>query len=236
MLKGIERRTRPILDKLGDNAPLDVPSSRFVMSRVLILDPRAARELIRDRQKKGIDQHDEVWDGVYVMPPLANNAHQGLISLLTSILNQVITFEGRGRAFPGANVSDRRENWEHSYRTPDIVTVLQHSRAIDCDTHWYGGPEFLVEVRSPGDDTEQKIPFYGKIGVQELLIVHRDTRHLWLYRHDGERLTLAAESLRGARGWLTSQVVPLAFRWKASKAGPRTEINRTDGKKGHWTI
>ena len=41
-----------------------------------------------------------------------------------------------------------------------------------------GGPDFLVEVQSPHDDTEVKIPFYSELQVRELLIIHRDTRAL----------------------------------------------------------
>ena len=52
---------------------------------------------LRERQKRGIDKYDEVWDGVYVMPPLANNPHQDLVLDLCVILHHVITQERRGR-------------------------------------------------------------------------------------------------------------------------------------------
>src|SRR5215831_2995770 len=97
----------------------------------------------------------------------------------------VIVLEARGQVFPGANVSDRRVGWKRKFRGPDVVVVLSGSRAVDCKTHWMGGPDFLIEVQTPGDQTEEKIPFYSEIGVQELLIVHRDTRQLRLYRHNG---------------------------------------------------
>lgn len=200
---------------------------------MLLLDPAQIEELIRARQERGVDRYDEVWDGVYVMPPLANNPHQILVSRFNTILDHVIVMEGRGEVVPGANVSDRREDWEHNYRCPDVLAVLKGGQAIDCGTHFFGGPDFLVEIQSPGDDTELKIPFYSKIRVKELLIVHRDTRQLRLYRHDGNELKLVAP----ADGkWLTSAIVPLAFRRQVLRSGPRLEVRRTDGKADKWVF
>jgi Uma2 family endonuclease len=206
------------------------------MSKALILDPVLVRELIRDRQNRGIDKYDEVWDGVYVMPAMASNPHQDLVLELCVIFHEVIVRENRGRVQPGANVSDRRKGWEDNHRCPDIVIVLENSRAVDCTTHWFGGPDFLVEIQSPGDDSEKKIPFYSKIAVQELLIIHRDERTLRLYRHNGQELVLIGESSQASKKWLTSEVIPLAFRWKANKNNPGTEVKRTHGKKQTWLV
>ena len=46
--------------------------------------------------------------------------------------------------------------------------------SYDRGTHWQGAADFLVEIISPGERTHDKIPFYGSIGVVELLIVNRD--------------------------------------------------------------
>ena len=40
---------------------------------VLILDRQLSAALIRERQRNRSDRYDEVWDGVYLMSPLANN-------------------------------------------------------------------------------------------------------------------------------------------------------------------
>lgn len=54
----------------------------------------------------------------------------------------------------------------------------------------------VVEIRSPGDDTDQKIPFYAERGVDEVLIVDpRKRRVEWLGRRpDGgyERIRRSA--------------------------------------------
>jgi Uma2 family endonuclease len=206
------------------------------VSQVRILEPSLARELIRRRQELGLDKYDEMWDGVYVMPPLANNPHQTLVSLLLSVLHTVIMLPGRGLVLPGANVSDRRHKWEESYRVPDVVVVLPNSRAIDCVTHWFGGPDFLIEIQSPDDDTEDKIPFFSRIKVRELLLIHRDSRQLRLFRHDGEDLIPVEPTEFQGKKWLASTVVPVAFRRAAARGNPRTEVIRTDDTPGHWTL
>jgi len=235
MLKRYERSPEAQPEDGAPTRDADLPRPEFLMPRALILEPSLVRELIRDRQTRGIDQYDEAWDGVYVMPPLANNPHQSLVFEVCTTVRNVVP-KDRGQVLPGANVSDQREGWEKSFRAPDVVVVLKGGRAIDCGTHWFGGPDFLTEVKSPGDDTDRKIPFYSKIKVRELLVIHRDTRHLSLYRHDGKQLVLEGESGRDQGAWLKSAVVPLEFRWKSTKAGPRTEVRRTDGKKGRWVF
>lgn len=215
--------------KRGKSPPVPaIPAS------MRILDTEFCQMLIQDRQAKGVDQYDEVWEGVYVMPPLATNWHQDLVGLLTAVLRGVLPADARVQ--PGANVSDRREAWKENFRCPDVVVVLPGSRAVDCVTHWLGGPDFLVEVQTPGDESESKIPFYSALGVRELLIVHRDARTLRLYRHDGTALKLVGHSDDKGKTWVASLVIPLRFRFKAAKEGPRTEVERTDGVGGRWTI
>src|SRR5204862_406563 len=114
---------------------------------------------------------------------------------LGDILTEVVQRRKMGEKYQGANVSDRRKGWDHNYRVPDMVVVLNDSRAVDCGTHFCGGPDFLIEIQSPGDDTEEKVPFYGKIGVRELLVIHRDRRTLRLLRLAGEELVLVEPSV-----------------------------------------
>jgi hypothetical protein len=211
-------------------------SKKEMPSKVLILDQDLIRDFIEDRHEKGIDGHDEVWEGVYIVPPLATIPHQRLATALTVILYSVMTLEGNGEVLAGANVSDRRFGWKRRFRAPDVVVVLARSQAIYCNTHWMGGPDFLVEVQTPGDQTDEKIPFYSELGVQELLIIHRDTRQLRLYRHNGKELVqVKASDFQGAK-WLVSAVVLLAFRRKTLRSGPLTDIQRTDGVPGSWTV
>jgi Uma2 family endonuclease len=161
---------------------------------------------------------------------------QLLIGDLGGIFHEVVKRPGLGKSYPGANVSDRRKGWEYNYRVPDLVVVLNNSRAVDCDTHFCGGPDFLTEIQSPGDDTEEKVPFYGKIRVRELLIIHRDRRTLRLLRLEGDELVLVKPSLLEGKEWLVSAVLPLAFRRTVIKGVARTQVRRTDGKPCLWTV
>jgi hypothetical protein len=216
--------------------PLADPAARFMTREMRILDPDLCRAIIRQRQRQGIDRHDEVWQGVYVVPPLANNPHQRLVLDFSTVCSSVVGPVIKGEVLPGANVSDRHEGWEQHFRAPDVVVVLAGSQAVDCNTHWMGGPDFLIEIQSPGDDTEEKIPFYSELRVRELLIVQRDSRHLRLLRHDGHSLVEVGQSGPTPNRWLKSQVLPLAFRWIATDQGPRIQVKRTDGKRKIWTI
>ena len=207
-----------------------------MVTGLLIRDAGLADELIQERKRKGIDLCDEVWEGMYVLPSMPNNAHRLLVGDLCDIFREVIKKAGLGQSYPGANVSDRRRGWEHNYRVPDLLVVLNDSRAVDCGTHFCGGPDFLVEIQSPGDDTEEKVPFYGKIGVRELLIIHRDKRTLRLLRLEGEELLLVRPSPVEGKDWLVSAVLPLAFRRTVRRGTPRTQVRRTDGHAGLWAV
>jgi len=206
------------------------------MTRTLVLGEDVFEELVRERKRKGIDLYDEVWDGVCVMPSMPNLAHQRLVHDLEIPLDEVVVREGHGDVYPGANVSDRQHDWKENYRVPDIVVVLKGGRAIDCGTHLFGGPDFLVEIQSPGDDTNEKLPFYSGLEVRELLIVHRDTRQLRLLQHNGLRLVPTRPSLLQGKRWLLSSVLHLAFRRIQVRGQQRTEVWRTDDRPGHWTV
>jgi hypothetical protein len=41
-----------------------------------------------------------------------------------------------------------------------------------------------VEIRSPDDETYEKLPFYAKLGVPELLVVHPESKLVELYALD----------------------------------------------------
>jgi Uma2 family endonuclease len=207
-----------------------------MIRRLVIEDAGLFDPLIQERKRKGIDRYDEVWEGMYFMPSMPNNAHQLLVGDLGDIFHEVVKKARLGKSYPGANVSDRRKGWEYNYRVPDLLVVLNDSRAIDCSTHFCGGPDFVVEIQSPGDDTEEKVPFYGKIGVRELLIIHRDKRTLRLVRLEGEELVLVKPSSLEGKEWLLSQVLPLAFRRTVRRGRACTQVRRTDGKPGLWTV
>src|SRR5439155_19396107 len=219
--QSVARRTRA---KDANRQERDVHTRILAaVSEVRILDPGESRAYIEQRQELGIDKYDEVWEGVYVVPPIATNPHQDLVLALAVIFHSVVMAEGRGRVLPGANVSDRRKGWEKNHRVPDVVVVLKDGRAIDCGTHWFMGPDFLVEIQCPKEKPPAKLPFYSKVQVRELLVIHPKTRRMELYRHDGQELRLVEPEDYRREKWLVSKVLPLAFRQRALKSGAFTE-------------
>lgn len=201
----------------------------------LITDRDLEHELIAERRRTGADRYDEVWDGVYVMSPMADNEHQELVNGLSTVMTVVVAWPRLGRVFPGVNVSDQETNWKRNYRCPDVVVFLNDTNAINRRSHWYGGPEFAVEVVSPSDRSRKKLRFYAKIGTRELLIVDRHPWALELYRlHEGELKSVGRSTLEDG-ATLASEVVPLSFHLVAGDERPRIDVVHTAGD-GRWMV
>ncbi|MBC8353035.1 MAG: Uma2 family endonuclease [Planctomycetes bacterium] len=201
----------------------------------IINDHILEERLIAQRQQAGLDKLDEVWGGVYVMSPMANNEHQRVVSDLTTILNIVLGWSGLGRIFPGVNVSDQEDDWKNNYRCPDVAVYLKDTQAEDRGAYWYGGPDFAVEVVSPQDRTTDKLPFYGQVGTRELLVVDRDPWALSLYRLRDEILQPFATSELDGSTTIVSEVVPLDFNMLAHESRPVIEVNHHD-RHQRWII
>ncbi len=196
----------------------------------LIQDPYTSRALIADRRRKGLDLHDEVWEGVYYVLPNPNVEHQDLIFGVGIPLRQVVQDSGRGRVFPGVNVSDRIHDWEHNYRIPDLAVFL-HAGTAECHaTFWFGGPDFGIEIVSPDDRSRDKLGFYEKVGTRELLLIDRDPWRLELYRLTrGELAPVGASTLDDPQP-LRSEVLSLTWRLVAGQPRPQIEIAHDDGR------
>ena len=191
----------------------------------LVMDPQIEEELLADRRARRADRFDEVWDGVYVMAPLANNEHQELMINLAAAIRAALETFPDARVFPGINVSDRKKNWKSDYRCPDIAVVLPNSKAIDCDTFYYGGPDFCTEIISDYDRSREKFEFYSRVGVRELLLIDRNPWRLELYRLQKDRLEPAGVSKLPTQEILASQVLPLTFQLIARpSARPQIEL------------
>jgi len=201
----------------------------------MICDPLLEEQLIARRQETGADRYDEVWEGMYVMTPMPNNEHQDLVGQLTTILEVVVGWQALGRVFPGVNVSDRKADWQSNFRCPDIAVFLNDTRAENCDTFWYGGPDFAVEVISPSDRSREKLTFYAAINTRELLLIDRDPWGLELYRLDEGVLQLAGRSSVESPEPLAGRTVPLSFNLSPGKPRPQIEVRHDDGQQS-WTI
>jgi Uma2 family endonuclease len=202
---------------------------------MIVCDPWNERRLREEREASGADRFDEVWDGVYVMSPLANEEHQRLVGRLVFVLQSVLGLDGPHLVYPGINLSDRAEGWEHNYRGPDVAVFLAGTAARNLGTHWMGAADFLAEIISPFDRTREKLPFYEQLGVREVLLVDRDPWALELYRHQAGALVLAGRSTLTQPDWLASAVLPLQFRLAAGPQRPVAEAVHSDGAQ-RWSI
>jgi len=196
---------------------------------LLILDPQLKSALIRQRRRRGLDHHDEVWDGVYVMSPLADDEHQELVGNLTHSFVVTIAYAGLGKVRPGVNVSDRADRWKRNYRCPDVVVYLNGTKARNLATHWLGGPDFAVEVISRYDRSRKKLDFYAKVGTRELLLVDRYPWALELYRlSKAGTLDLVGRSAVEQPDLLNSEVLPLNFRLDRGGERPKIAVTHAD--------
>jgi Uma2 family endonuclease len=81
--------------------------------------------------------------------------------------------------------------------------------AINARTHCEGGPEVVVEIRSPDDESEEKLPFYAQIGVLEVWIIDCDTKEIDLYVLAGNGYTRRPP---GDNGWYHSPFTGIEMR------------------------
>jgi len=201
----------------------------------LINDPWLEERLKRQRQAWGVDCRDEVWKGVYMMAPFPNDEHQKIVSRLVSILEDVIGWPELGEVRPGVNLAALEGDWEQDYRIPDVAVFLREGVARNCDTHWRGPADFLVEITSPGDQSREKLAFYSRIGVKELLLLDRQSWRLELYRLEGDKFKKAGQSTVATEKVLASQSVPLEFQLVAGPSRPQIRVSHPAGSRS-WLV
>ena len=133
--------------------------------RAVIAD---AELTIAERQRLGLDKKDELWDGVWHLVNPPKIWHPRLNRDLFLVLAPLARSKGLEPFVEICAVfgEDIKKNW----RVPDQV----YARPADAIEEGLTGAELLVEVRSPGDESYEKLPFYASRGVTEVLIVNQD--------------------------------------------------------------
>ena len=197
---------------------------------VLVCDKTIADKLIQQRKKAGLDRFDEVWDGVYVMSPAANNEHQSLASEFGAILKTLIDWRNIGLTVIAANVSDRQDRWTENYRVPDVLVFSKNTAAIDRKSHWFGGPELAIEIVSPGDKTFEKLDFYAAVKTQELLVIERHPWNLTVFRFDPtcNRMDRTTDS---SVNTFVSRIFPIQILF--DEQAMQLQVRNADGKLVH---
>ena len=72
-----------------------------------------------------------------------------------------------------------------------------------------GGPDAVIEIRSPEDETYEKLEFYAALGTREVVVVDRDTKRPEVYRLAGSQLVPLQPE---ADGWLRAETMTVRFR------------------------
>jgi Putative restriction endonuclease len=106
------------------------------------------------------DLLDEVWEGVLHMNPPPQSQYGRLEWQLAGILAPLAT-TARLQALGQFNLGE-----EGDYRVPDGAIIRRGPDAVYLQT-----AARVLEIVSPGDETWEKLDFYGAHGVDELLIV-----------------------------------------------------------------
>jgi Uma2 family endonuclease len=183
--------------------------------------PEVPQYMLQERKRTGADRWDEMWEGVLHMAAAPNKRH-------TRLQVQMHNWLEVHWARPGGNQVDLLVNiasvggWPHDYRIPDIVLLTPDRFSIDRDDYYDGAPTVVVEIRSPGDETWEKLSFYAGISVPEVWVVDRDTRVPQMFRlAEGvyEDLHPAAD------GWVCS---PMTGVWLRAEPEGRLAVRMAD--------
>ncbi len=146
-----------------------------------------------------------MWDGVLHMNPPPIEPHMRVGGDLFLALSLAARAKGL-RAYIETGLFDPKVKSYKNYRVPDMLVTdprLATRRGID------GPAELVVEVRSPGDDTDEKLPYYAHLGVPEVMILNSfpcELEHLRLVRGAYQPVATPAD------GWHRVLCVDVALR------------------------
>lgn len=166
------------------------------MRAVLLEVPES---MLNERHRLGLDGRDEVWNGVLHMVPPPGGPHQRLGSELLQVLAPL----GKRRGLV-ASYETGLFCATDDYRVPDQL----YCRPEQLSDRGAEGAELVMEIRSKGDETYEKIGFYAVVGVREMLIVHPEGRWVELLRAVGDRLLPVSAD---AEGGMRSEVLGVRF-------------------------
>ena len=170
--------------------------------------PEIPPGLLEWRHLTGADKWDEMWEGVLHMPPMANREHQDFEFAIEAFLRLHWAPASGGRVYHGINVASLG-GWPNNYRIPDVVLLTPARFAIDRNEYFEGGPDVVVEIRSPRDESYEKLKFYASLGVREVWIIDRDSKIPEIYTLANGEYELQPT---GANGWILSAATGIELR------------------------
>jgi Uma2 family endonuclease len=165
-------------------------------------------DILAWRKRTGADRWDEMWEGVLHMPPMPNREHQELEWAMETYLRLRWARPRKTKVYHNINVASPG-GWPHDYRIPDLVLVSPERFGIDRNEYFEGAPDVVVEIRSPGDETYEKLEFYRHLGVPEVWVIDRDSEAPEIYALQAGRYEQRAAD---ADGWVRSPLTRIELR------------------------
>jgi Uma2 family endonuclease len=171
---------------------------------------------LEERRASDASRYDEVWEGVLHMAPAPNMDHQELAIELSFLLKSHWEPRSGGRVFYEVNVTtpEDESTWTTNYRIPDMVMLSADRLAFRKTEYICGPPLVCIEFHSPGDEAYEKLPFYAKLGVPEVWIIHRDTKEPEIHLLEGRHYKTA---IADRDGWLLSPATGIRLRAEKQK-------------------
>ena len=157
--------------------------------RSVVLGPPSAESeaLIARRRALGLDTHDEVWEGEYHVAPAAHPYHGYLCQEVASLLRPL------GRAVGLVVTAEFNLGDPPDYRVPDGGFHRSLPTVVFVPT-----AAVVIEVASPHDESWEKLDFYARRSVDEVVIVAGETRTVtWMRLEDGEYVEADHSGLLG---------------------------------------
>ncbi len=137
--------------------------------------PEVPPDILAWRKRTGADRWDEMWEGTLHTAPSPNREHQGLLAQWMMWLDTHWAEPLGNEVLVNVNVASIG-GWPNDYRIPDLILLTPDCSHIDRGDYFEGAPAVVIEIRSPGDETIEKLPFYARIGVPEVWILDGDSR------------------------------------------------------------
>ncbi len=133
--------------------------------------PPELAEWIERRRRLGQDLFDEVWDGEYHLVPGPSAKHGRVYDELMALLRPLARRAGLVSTGP-FNLGGPDD-----FRVPDGGLHRGDPTEIFLPT-----AAVVVEVLSPHDETYEKLPFYAKRGVAEVIVADPEARAVGIWR------------------------------------------------------
>jgi Uma2 family endonuclease len=176
--------------------------------------------LLEVRARTGADRFDEMWEGELHMVPPPDEEHQRIEWELSAALRGPAAEAGLlGRCEIG--LFDPVVAEPTSYRQPNLALFTE---AVRSRRGIEGAAALVIEIASPGDESEAKLAFYERVGVAEVVIVDRDTKAVRRWRREGGGDALV-EDPPAPDGRVALDAVAVTFR----QVGEQLEVTSAAG-------